>query len=294
MTPISTHSLGFKQLNPIPSDSRLTKFYESEYYHLIKAGGRANELGRLLRGGDEGRIELNWLRSTLYLDCLDAINSNSTGLGPVLDIGCGMGNLVEYLQQNGLDSEGIEPSYDAAQIAIDRGLRVQQATLEELISRPESHARYRAVTLLNVLEHVPDPVKFLADVKNIIAPGGIAVIRVPNDFTEIQQVAERSTTRKQWWVADPDHINYFSSQSIEATCKSLGLEVVEMYADFPMEFFILFGINYVDDPAQGKEAHKMRCSFELLLPKEKRREIYKVLSTIGIGRDLFVVTRRCD
>lgn len=291
MSSTKLHELGFRQLDPIPTDERLTKFYESEYYHLIKAGGRANELRRLLEGGDSAKSELGWLRSTLYVDCLDSICEYSSVDGPVLDIGCGTGNLVQFFNENGLIGEGIEPSFEAANIAIGRSLNVKQATLEEIANKEECQKKYRAVTLLNVLEHVPDPVAFLKNAKALLAEGGVLIVRVPNDFSGIQEVAQQLTIKRQWWVAAPDHINYFSPSSITNVCEHLGFEVVNLFADFPMEFFLLFGLNYVDNPSAGEDAHAMRCAFERALPKEMRRSIYRALTSINIGRDLFTVVR---
>lgn len=291
MTITNLNKFGFRQLDPIPTDERLTNFYESEYYHLIKSGGRANELRRLMEDGDAAKSELNWLRSILYVDCADAIREHTDAVGPVLDIGCGTGNLVEYLCESGFDGEGIEPSFEAARFGAERGLNIRQATLEGIANETGVKKRYRAITLLNVLEHVPDPIGFLQNAKSLIAGGGLIIVRVPNDFSEIQQVAEQLTNRKQWWVADPDHINYFSPSSIKTIFSHLGFEVVDMYADFPMEFFVLFGINYVDTPPLGERAHDMRRNFELGLPKKMRRSIYRELTSINIGRDLFVVAR---
>jgi hypothetical protein len=142
-----------------------------------------------------------------------------------------------------------------------------------------------------VLEHVPDPIGFLKTSRSLLAKGGLLILRVPNDYTEIQKVAEQLSTRKQWWVANPDHINYFSAKSIRTVFNELGFEVVDLFADFPMEIFILLGMNYVDEPSLGPELHKMRCSFELNVPKQFRRSMYRKLTELDIGRNLFVVGR---
>ncbi|HEX2825379.1 MAG TPA: class I SAM-dependent methyltransferase [Burkholderiales bacterium] len=246
----------------------------------------------MLRGGKEAEDELHWLRTTLYSDCLDAIVETTDPGAPVLDIGCGVGHLVQYLSANGASAEGIEPSSDAVQVARERGLKAEQSTLEGWAGKPENAGRYRAVTLLNVLEHVPDPVRFLTLARSLVQPGGVVVFRVPNDFSEIQEAAQRVTQRQYWWVAAPDHINYFSPESVGTTCDAVGLEPLEITADFPMEAFLLFGVNYVDAAERGKEAHRMRCNFELNLPKALRRKIYRALSAVGVGRDLLVVARR--
>ena len=117
--------------------------------------------------------------------------------------------------------------------------------------------------------------------------------RVPNDFTEIQTAAEGSgVQRSRWWVTAPDHINYFRAESARAACAAAGLKVVDITADFPMEFFLLMGVNYVDDPACGKQAHDMRRRFETIMPKEMRQSLYRAFADLGMGRNILVTATR--
>ena len=51
--------------------------------------------------------------------------------------------------------------------------------------------------------------------KELLSPGGIICIQVPNDFNQLQLLALKKVTKKEWWVAIPDHINYFDFQSLE-------------------------------------------------------------------------------
>jgi hypothetical protein len=89
-TVIEDPEFGYRRLEPLPSDSALTEFYESRYYDLIRKGGRAPELRRHLVGGDEGRSELEWLRATLYDDLATVLGEQASGKR-VLDVGCGTG-----------------------------------------------------------------------------------------------------------------------------------------------------------------------------------------------------------
>lgn len=285
------NKFGFRQLDPIPTDERLKNFYESEYYHLIKAGGRASELRKLMEGGETTAREIEWLQNTLYTDCVDAIATYADTTNPILDIGCGTGNLVEFLQRANLPAQGIEPSEEATSIAISRGLNVRQLNLEDLANAPDEQNKYSAATLINVLEHVPNPAEFLENTTKILSKNGILIIRVPNDFSEIQRIAELHVQKKEWWVASPDHINYFSATSLTNLLDSLSFEVVDLYVDFPMELFLLFGVNYIDSPSLGADAHKMRANFEMRIPKELRRSLYKKFPELNMGRNLFMIAR---
>lgn len=289
---VKVHPLGFFQLDPIPDTTELNDFYQSRYYDLLRQGGRAPEIRKLLDTNGERPEELAWLQATLYEDILDAISPHVAGR-EVLDVGCGAGDLVHWLCGQGLRASGVDPSIDAVAAATGRGVTAHCATLEQWAEQPGNAGRYGAITLVNVLEHVPDPVAVLATLRSMLAPGGVLCFRVPNDFTAIQAAAEASGVQNtHWWVAEPDHINYFRADSARAACVSVGLDVADITVDFPMEFFLLMGINYIDKPARGKEAHAMRRRFEMGLPKAMRQSLYHALAEQGMGRNILVTAKR--
>src|SRR5919106_830176 len=100
----------------MPSDSEFERFYQSEYYDLVRKGGRAPELRRLLAGGEEAERERAWLRETLYADITAELVEHESGKR-VLDVGCGQGELLQWLAEQGFEPHGIEPSDDAAALA---------------------------------------------------------------------------------------------------------------------------------------------------------------------------------
>jgi len=64
-----------------------------------------------------------------------------------------------------------------------------------------------------------------------------------------------------------------------------------MFGDFPMEMFLLFGDGYVGNPEVGSQCHKKRVAFELSLPVEVRRNLYRCFAKNGLGRDCLVFAR---
>ena len=108
---------------------------------------------------------------------------------------------------------------------------------------------------------------------------------MPNDFTEIQLAAQQQINKDAWWIAIPDHINYFDFQSLNTLLRRLGFDVLYSQGDFPMELFLLMGDNYVGNPSVGNKCHKKRVFFETAIPGELRRGIYQAFAQVGIGRD---------
>ena len=282
---------GYRRLEPMPSESEFERFYESRYYDLLRGGGRAPELRRLLAGGDEGDSERAWLRETLYADITAELREH--GSGPrVLDVGCGQGELLQWLGEQGFEPHGIDPSADAAALARERGLDASTSTLEELLATSDPPPTYDAVVLVNVLEHVPDAVEMLRGIGRLLEPGGFLYIRVPNDFNPLQLAAQAKLEVDPWWVALPDHVNYFDVESLCATCRQVGFEPVDVQADFPMELFLLMGLNYIGDPELGARCHAYRVEAERSMPSEARRELFRAFAAGGVGRNSRILVRK--
>jgi len=139
---------------------------------------------------------------------------------------------------------------------------------------------------------VPDPASIVAICRSLIRPGGSLCIRVPNDFTEIQEAAASAEQIDRWWVAVPDHINYFDFASLRALLVQLEMEVTHEQGDFPMELFLLMGDNYVTAPEKGPQCHERRVHFEKSLPVALRRRIYSALAHEGVGRNCLTFATR--
>jgi 2-polyprenyl-3-methyl-5-hydroxy-6-metoxy-1,4-benzoquinol methylase len=281
---------GYRRLDPIPDETEVKEFYQSKYYDLIRKGGRASELRRIMAGGEEAEKELAWLRSTLYADIQAILERQSLNSRRLLDIGCGTGDLIASMGENGWKAAGLDLSSESVEFARKRGLEVYDLSVEDFMEKHQPPA-FDAVTLLNILEHVPNPVALLNLIKRLLADGGIVVIRVPNDFTELQINAQEHLKKQGWWIAVPDHINYFNFESLGTLLERLGFEVVYSQGDFPMEIFLLMGDDYAGDPIMGNRCHQKRVSFEMAVDGDLRRRMYRALSGVGVGRNCLMFAR---
>lgn len=101
------------------------------------------------------------------------------GLPPhakLLDAGCGSGRTLDELARYGIAS-GIDSSAWAVAAARGRGHhRVRQGSIELL---PYPDATFDLVTCLDVLEHLPDDARALAELLRVTAPGGHLLLTVP-------------------------------------------------------------------------------------------------------------------
>jgi 2-polyprenyl-3-methyl-5-hydroxy-6-metoxy-1,4-benzoquinol methylase len=134
----------------------------------------------------------------------------------LLDIGAGAGMLVDQAGQLGYAAEGVEPSEWLAGRARQRGLRVHRGTFPH----PKTGGPYDVVTLVDVIEHVPNPVQLLASIRGILAPGGVALVVTPDAGSLAAKMLGW-----RWWHYRLAHIGYFSKSTLNAALQKAGLEV---------------------------------------------------------------------
>jgi SAM-dependent methyltransferase len=214
----------------------------------------------------------------------------------MLEVGCGEGWLLAAAAAAGYEVRGLDFS--------DAGLRrfhpelLAKATFgdafENLDRLIEAGAAFELVAMEHVLEHVVDPEGLLARLPRLIAPGGMLAVTVPNDFSPLQLAARAAgVADRDFWVAPPQHLNYFDASSLRRLLTRLGFAVRLAYASFPIDWFLFHpGSNYVADPAAGKAAHRARMAIDLLLA-EQGLDAYlglgEALFACGAGRSLTVI-----
>ncbi|MGO9781531.1 MAG: class I SAM-dependent methyltransferase [Streptosporangiaceae bacterium] len=101
--------------------------------------------------------------------------------GPVLDIGCGQGQLVKLMLADGYEAAGIDVSPEQVALAQAAGLdQIEQGDYRALL---EARAgQLAAVTATDVLEHLTkaEVLDTFDRIANALLPGGVFVARVPN------------------------------------------------------------------------------------------------------------------
>ena len=105
----------------------------------------------------------------------------SATAGPVLDIGCGQGDLVRLLLADGYDTEGIDISPEQVALANASGLsQVKHGDFHDRLS--SNTETYGAVIATDVLEHLAkdEVLRTFELVRQALRPGGLFVARVPN------------------------------------------------------------------------------------------------------------------
>lgn len=143
--------------------------------------------------------------------------------GNVVDLGCGTGWHLTRLPPAYVPF-GIEISAEAAAEA-DRALaRRGGAALNRpalLGLREFADGFFSAATLRSYLEHELQPRAVLQELRRALAPGGVAIVKVPN----YGSLNRRLTGRKWCGFRYPDHLNYFTPRSLRAMAEACGYRV---------------------------------------------------------------------
>lgn len=283
---LDCQSCGFAHLKRKPTPEELGKFYSFHFYDKQKP----EYLSKMEREQDYWLAFYSW-----RVDQIGRILRSGQGSNPrILDVGSSGGLFLEAAHRRGWEVEGIEPSTQAADYCRNRfGHRVQEADFRD--ARIESDS-FDCIQCSLVLEHLLDPQEFFSWAFGALRPGGILCITTPNEFNPFQKVMVNHLKKEPWFVAYPDHINYFTPASLERLAKKFGFTQVDSLCAFPIELFVLMGDDYIGNDALGRECHRKRMRFEenLILSGqgELLTEIYRSLGKLGVGRELIAFFRK--
>jgi SAM-dependent methyltransferase len=166
----------------------------------------------------------------------------------VLDIGCGVGHFLELARDRGWEGTGIELNAKAVANCRRLGLDVR----EELLGADTfPAASFDAVTMWDVLEHVPYPARIIEHIRSVLRPDGLLVVRVPNGMA----LAARVLQEKCNMFAGFTHINLFSPPTLERFMADQGFAKLFRNTCNP-EFNVLNNYLNYDDPYLGESAER--------------------------------------
>jgi len=118
-------------------------------------------------------------REPIFIKILGLIDGNFKEKNrKMLDIGCGKGRFLKVAKDFGWDVEGVELAKSACRYAKEKfGIDIKNKELKEA-----SYLRdyFDVVTMWNVLDHLTDSLDTLNEIRRILKPGGLLVIRIPN------------------------------------------------------------------------------------------------------------------
>jgi SAM-dependent methyltransferase len=195
-----------------PDPNELYALYGETYFHNDESGvvGYSNYIG------DEQNIRKTSRRRLKHVECF-------VKPGRMLDVGCAMGFFIDEAKKRGWQVQGMDVSSFAVEYARSHfGLDVQHGALTELDFPAGS---YDLITLMDVIEHVPDPTAYVRRAAELLRSGGVLVLATP----DVDSLPARLAGEK--WVGyklSEEHIYYFSVKTLTRMLYDDGFEVVNV------------------------------------------------------------------
>lgn len=135
----------------------------------------------------------------------------------LLDVGCGSGAFARLMSERGYSAVGVEP-FSLGHPVDEPNLRLVRAEFADVKA---DLGKFDVVTMWHVLEHIPSPKDLLEGVLDVLNPGGVVVVSVPNFASWQSRVFKGG-----WFHLDPPrHITHFDRETLFALFESLDLEI---------------------------------------------------------------------
>jgi 2-polyprenyl-3-methyl-5-hydroxy-6-metoxy-1,4-benzoquinol methylase len=187
--------------------------------------------------------------------------------GKILEIGCGLGHLLARFDKQKWDCHGVEPSFIAANFAKENsGAEI----VNDFLNEKTYKIKFDVVILIDVLEHLKNPIELMRLIYNYLEDNGIVVLSTGDIDSCAYQVS------KYYWsyFGSWEHISFFSEKSIlhllnESRFKNLDISHVSLVNSFSKT-----GIKNLLISIIGLCFNKSTFMLKILPRKNKNKKIY--------------------
>lgn len=208
----------FRFTQNIPGPEYIGPYYKSEEYisHSDTKEGIVNRLYHYVRDLMLGK----------KFNLVNGLNKHKS----LLDIGCGTGYFVNFVNQKGYRVDGVEVDADARAFSkkqFDLDIKNTSALFDRSLNAP-----YGTITMWHVLEHVHDLEGYFKTINELLEDDGNLVIAVPNHSSYDGQYY------KSYWAAYdvPRHLWHFSPETMDRLAQQNGFKIVK-HATLPFDCF---------------------------------------------------------
>jgi SAM-dependent methyltransferase len=176
--------------------------YQAIQMQDLEAYYQSGDYRKTVTGGDKEVTEALLLEQTRRAEHLRETLS-PYAIGRALDIGCSTGALLEMLRDDHfMDITGVDPNTHLAKIEVHPSL----ATVE---------GKFDLITMIHVFEHLPNPAKYLSDLRNMANKGCKLVIEVP----------DANRHHASLWSS---HITAYTKRTLRVMLSAIGWKVLSM------------------------------------------------------------------
>jgi 2-polyprenyl-3-methyl-5-hydroxy-6-metoxy-1,4-benzoquinol methylase len=209
--------------HPMPGPQEIASFYPPDY-GVYDEEKRARAPSRPKRAVLASRYGYGHLSSGVLDRALGVLAAPFVRLdvpdyipgGLLLDVGCGNGRFLAAMRTLGWQVQGVEFSADGVRVCRKQDLPVHHG---DLASAAFADGRFDVITVRHVIEHIPDPLPFVAELARVLKPGGLLVIETPNG-----DALGQSWFTMNWYANDvPRHLVMYAPGNLDLLARREGL-----------------------------------------------------------------------
>lgn len=215
---VKCRACGFVFVNPRYSEAGADAIYNAEGCYYPTEGGRKNyaveEVASVQRAEK----------------AVAQIARFKNGKLSLLEVGCGLGYVLDAGRKAGWDVTGIDLSHEGVAACRKKGHAAFQGDVKSAGIDPAK--TFDVITAFDVFEHVCDPLAFLADLKARLNQDGLIVLQVPN----VRSLGAMIHGRHWQAFILPEHLNYFGSATMRKILERQGFAVREVFSEPSLSF----------------------------------------------------------
>lgn len=200
---------------------------------------------------------LDWAKAVSTLRAFRRLNRTVNSGLRVLDIGAGDGKFLHFMHRFGFEPAGTTASAISQQAALDKfGIALEHTTeIPETIRE----LKFNLITYWHVFEHLEDPSAHVAAWQQMLAPGGLVLIEVPN----LESLGARLSF-DAWLGSDVEHhVNHMTCAQIEALLAKYAFKIVRREG-FSLKFTYPFLWSALLGATFGTRKHDFDAIFNAL------------------------------
>jgi len=201
----------------------------------------------------------------------------------LLDVGCAVGLMLQEAKDAGWEAVGVETSEFAARYARENtGCSVHTGKLQQAGFGCES---FDVVTLMDVIEHLPDPCSLMRDVYRVLRPGGVTFLVTPNFGSLFVWLYGQ----KAYGIGPEEHVTYFQPATMARMLRTCGFHRIltatkDFYAD---------NLKRLMRSADGSTQSQIKSTFGSSSSlRALRRVANRVLMHVAIGDKLIALAQK--
>lgn len=278
---------GYFSIKDLPTQDELESYYAEKYYQNNLTQYSHQYSKDELQYFTKAAIVAKFLYESVYINDKKAL----------LDVGAGEGFFAAHFFNSNWNVTTLDySSYGLLSHNTELVDTLIQGDIFKSINELTlKKVKYDLINLSNVLEHVIDPIDLLYKLKTLLSDKSLLRISVPNDYSKFQQYLLDKKYTSNTWLCPPDHLHYFTFESLSKLLESLGYEVVFQLGEFPIELYLSnSSSNYDKNKELGKFAHKSRVEVDNFLFDqgiEKYINYYQASAEIGFSRQVVMYAK---